>query len=51
MDLGYYSLCRWDGQNPCGFLWEEGGGGKHGGTIKMVIHFKNGDRATEMWNC
>lgn len=24
MDLGYYSLCRWDGQNPCGFLCEEG---------------------------
>lgn len=24
MDLGYYSLCRWDGQNPCGFLSEEG---------------------------
>lgn len=25
MDLGYYSLCRWDGQNPCGFLCGEGG--------------------------
>lgn len=44
MDLGYYSLCRWDGQNPCGFLCEEGG--NHRGTIKMEIHFKNGDRAT-----
>lgn len=44
MDLGYYSLCRWDGQNPCGFLCEEGG--NHRGTIKMEIHSKNGDTAT-----
>lgn len=47
MDLGYYSLCRWDGQNPCGFLCQEGA--NHRGIIKMEIDFKNKGQGTMSW--
>lgn len=43
MDLGYYSLCRWDGQNPCGFLCQEGANLR--GTMKMEIDFIKRDEA------
>lgn len=47
MDLGYYSLCRWDGQNPCGFLCQEGANLR--GTMKMEIDVINRDRGTTSW--
>lgn len=47
MDLGYYSLCRWDDQNPCGFLCPEGA--NHRGIIKMEIDFKNKGQGTMSW--